>query len=56
MFCFYFESIWFLCFALFNMFLFVFNFVYFVFDIKKIEKSGKYKNNVCFMYIDICVP
>ena len=23
---------------------------------KKIEKSEKYKNSVCFVYIDICVP
>ena len=40
------------------MFLFVvFNFVYFVFDIKKkIEKSEKYKNSVCCVYIGTCVP
>ena len=34
-------------------------FVYFVFDIKikkKIEKSEKYKNSVCFVYIGTCVP
>ena len=62
-FCFYFESIWFLCFALFNMFLFVFNFVFFFvffFYIKKIkikiEKSEKYKNIVCSVYIGTCVP
>ena len=38
-----------LCIALFNLFLFVFFsvLVYFVFHIKKIEKSEKYKNNVC---------
>ena len=47
-----------LYFALFNMFLFVFSFVYFVFSYKnkKIEKSEKYKNNVCFVYIGTCVP
>ena len=45
-----------LCFALFNMFLFAFSFVYFVFDIKKIEKSKKYKNSVCYVYIGTCVP
>ena len=28
----------------------------FVFHIKKIEKSEKYKNCVCFMYIGTCVP
>ena len=44
-----------LCFALFNMFLFVFSFVYFIFHIK-IEKSEKYKNSVCFVYIGTCVP
>ena len=43
------------------MFLFVFNFDYFVFNIKikkKIEKkkSEKYKNSVCFVYIGSCVP
>ena len=39
------------------MFLFVvFSFVYFVFHIKKIEKSEKYKNSVCFVYIFTCVP
>ena len=41
------------------MFLFVFSFVYFIFNIKikiKIEKSEKYKNSVCFVYIGICVP
>ena len=35
-------------------------FVYFVFDIKiikkKIEKSEKYKNSVCFVYIGTYVP
>ena len=24
--------------------------------IKKIEKSEKYKNNVCFVYIGTCIP
>ena len=44
------------------MFLFVvFSFVYFVFHIIikikiKIEKSEKYKNSVCFVYIGSCVP
>ena len=40
------------------MFLFVFNFVYFFFDIKikKIEKSEKYKNSVRSLYIGTCVP
>ena len=28
----------------------------FVFHIKKIEKSEKYKNSVCFVYIGTCVP
>ena len=40
------------------MFLFVFSFIYFVFDIKikkKFEKSEKYKNSVCFVYIGTCV-
>ena len=47
-----------LCFALFNMFLFVYFsvLVYFVFNIKKNEKSEKYKNSVCFVYIGTCVP
>ena len=48
-----------LCFALFNMFLFVFSFVYFVFHIKikkKLKKSEKYKNSVCFVYFGTCVP
>ena len=56
-FCFYFESVSFLCFALFNMF-FCFQFCLFCFDIKikKIEKSEKYKNSVCFVYIGTCVP
>ena len=41
------------------LFIFIFYFfsvVYFVFHIKKIEKSKKYKNNVCFVYIGTCVP
>ena len=38
------------------MFLFVFSFVYFVFDIKKkIEKLEKYKNSVCSVYFGTCV-
>ena len=45
-----------LCFALFNMFLFVyFQFCFILFFIKikkkKIEKLEKYKNSVCFVYI-----
>ena len=31
-------------------------FLCFVFHIKKIEKSEKYKNSVCFVYIGTCVP
>ena len=39
------------------MFLFIFSFVYFVFDIKKrIKKLEKYKNSVCYVYIGTCVP
>ena len=41
------------------MFLFVFSFVYFVFNIKikkKLKKLEKYKNSVCFVYIGTCVP
>ena len=42
------------------MFLFVcFQFLlHFVFDknLKKIKKSEKYKNSVCFVYIGTCVP
>ena len=46
-----------LCLALLNMFLFVvFSFVYFFFHIKKIEKSEKYKNSVCYVYIGTCIP
>ena len=48
-----------LCFALFNMFLFIFNFCLFCFlykNKKKIEKSEKYKNSVCFVYIGTYVP
>ena len=45
-----------LYFALFNMFLIVLSFAYFVFHIKKFEKSEKYKNSVCFVYIGTCVP
>ena len=36
------------------MLLFVFSFFFFL--IKKIEKSEKYKNNVCFVYIGTSVP
>ena len=46
-----------LCFSLLNMFLFVvFSFIYFCFSYKKIEKSEKYKNSGCFVYIGTCVP
>ena len=49
-----------LCFALFNMLLFVyFQFCFVLLFIKikiKIEKSEKYKNSVCFVYIGTCAP
>ena len=45
---------------LFHMFLFGYflALLYFVLHIKrkKIEKSEKYKNSVCFVYIGTCVP
>ena len=47
-----------LCFALFDMFLFVcfqFFFIFFHKIKKKIEKLEKYKNSVCFVYIGTCV-
>ena len=44
-----------LYFPLFNMFLFIFSFVYY-FHIKKIEKYKKYKNSEYFVYIGTCVP
>ena len=45
-----------LCFALLNLFLFIcFQFCLFSFFIKKNEKSEKYKNSVCFVYIGTCV-
>ena len=49
-----------LCFALFIMFLFVyfqFLFIFFFWykNKKKIEKSEKYKNSVCYVYIGTCV-
>ena len=38
------------------MFLFVyFQFCFILFLIKKIEKSEKYKNSVCFVHIGTCV-
>ena len=48
----------FFCFALFNMFLFVFSFVYFVFDIKIFKKLKNKENikTVCYVYIGTCVP
>ena len=47
--------------CLFNMFLFgyfsvLFCFVFHIKINKKIEKSEKYKNSVCFVYIGTCVP
>ena len=58
--CFYFWVSLVLCVVLINMFLFVyFHFFLFIlfFDIKikKIEKSEKYKNGVCFVNIGTCV-
>ena len=44
-----FKSVQFLCFALFNMFLFVFSFVYFVFHIKKKLKNQKNTKTVCVL-------
>ena len=52
-----FESVWFyalFCLTCFR--LFVFSFCLFLFFIKKNEKSEKYKNSVCFVYIGTCVP
>ena len=48
-----------LCYALFNMFLFVcfqFCFILFFIKIKKKIEKKKYKNSVCFVYIGTCVP
>ena len=52
-----------LCYVLFNTFLFIlfyfFSFCFILFLIKikiKFEKSEKYKNSVCFVYIGTCVP
>ena len=46
-----------LCFALFNMFLLVcFQFCFILLFIKKNQKSKKYKNSMCFVYIDTCAP
>ena len=46
-----------LCFTLFNMFLFGFFSVLFIYlFFFKFEKSEKYKNSVCFMCIGTCVP
>ena len=38
--------------------MFVFSFALFCFllKLKKIEKSEKYKNSVCFVYIGTCIP
>ena len=56
-FCFYFWVSLVLCFVLFNMFLFVyFQFLVNFFKFKKNEKSEKYKNSMCFVYIGTCVP
>ena len=52
------QSSFMLCFVL-HVFVCLFSvFVYFVFDIKikKFEKSEKYKNSVCFVYIGTFVP
>ena len=52
------STYFFHAFMLFHMFLFGYFTVLFcfVFHIKKNEKSEKYKNSVCFMYIGTCVP
>ena len=46
--------------VLLNMILLFFSVLFILFSIKikikKIEKSEKYKNNVCFVYIGTCVP
>ena len=59
MFCFLVLSQSSLCFDLVNMFLFFyfqFCFILLFIKLKKIKKSEKYKNRVCFMYIGTCVP
>ena len=56
-FCFTFWVSLLLCFALFNMILFgCFSVLFIFFSKKKIEKSEKYKNSVCFVYISTYVP
>ena len=46
--------------VLLNMILLFFSVLFILFfikiKIKKIEKSEKYKNNVCFVYIGTCIP
>ena len=60
--CFYASASFFHAFMLFHMFLFGYfsALLYFVLHIKRIkkriEKSEKYKNSVCFVYIGTCVP
>ena len=41
---------------MFNTFLFGFFFSFVYFFLKEIEKSEKYKNIVCYVYIGTCVP
>ena len=45
-----------LCLTCFYWLLFSFALFYFSYKKKKIEKSEKYKNNVCFVYIGTSVP
>ena len=57
-FCFIFQLVQFyalLCLTYFYLVVFQF-FLYFVLFEKKIKKSEKYKNSVCYVYIGICVP
>ena len=59
--CFHAPASFFHAFMLFHMFLFGYfsALLYFVLHIKRIfflEKSEKYKNSVCFVYISTCVP
>ena len=53
------HSSFMLCFVLTCFCLFVFNFyliLFFIKILKKIEKSEKYKNSACSVYIGTCVP
>ena len=45
-----------LCLTCFCLFVFSFCFIFFFIKKKKIEKSEKYKNIVCFVYIGTYVP